>query len=1235
MTSGEDFLGTDRFRLLRRLGMGGMGVVYEAYDQKREKTVALKTLIHAEASYIYRLKNEFRSLADVVHPNLVSLYELMSDGKYWFFTMELVNGVNFLEYVRESEDFGTDAPVLSREELDTLETLPMPALSRAQPFNEVRLRLALRHLAEGLNVLHERGKLHRDIKPSNILVTPEGRLVILDFGLVTEIAQQKDDQSLSIVGTPSYMSPEQVSQRPASAATDWYSAGVMLYEALTGHLPFYGNLVDILVKKQSVEPPPPRELSPYIPEDLSSLCRDLLRLRPQSRPTGREVIRRLEGAAEKLAEPSPETPTTPDEQLVGREEHLRALEDAFLSVRKGSALTLYIYGTSGMGKSAIVSHFLQQLTKRDEGAVILEGRCYERESVPYKALDGVIDSLSKYLVSLPQLRADAFMPRDVQALARLFPVMLRVSSVLNAPQREQEIPDPIALRRRAFAALRELLGRISDRQPLVIYIDDLQWADADSAALLEELLRQPEAPRLFLIVSFRSEDIESKPFLKVLLEQIGGDTCRGISVDPLMENEARELTASFLPTELAARDSHIEDIVREAAGSPFFIEQLSRYSLTEETKRGITLVEMIEGRLQQQPAGARQFLETLGVAGRPMSPKVIHHASGLDGDEDFLISSLRAAKLLRSVGEDYGVELYHDRLREALVSSLNAESVRQIHRRLVQTLLLKGLDDPETLFDHYLGAGEQEQASRYAALAAKKAAEALAFDRAALFYQRALELAPAVGANRVELRAELAHALANAGSPAEAAKHYLEAARNIDQTRALDFQRRAAEQLLMGGHIDEGLRVIQTVLSAVGFKLSAGPKRALLSLLLRRLHLRLRGIDFVERDISEISKEEILRIDICWAVAAGLGMVDTIRAADFQTRHLLLALRAGELYRVARALNLEAGFTATAGKASMKRAAQLTGVAESLSKKSGHPHAIGLYSYTSGLVAFLIGQWQRAAEMLSEAEEILRYRCTGVTWEIASTQTFLLSSLIYLGEMREISLRVPVLLSAAEKRNNRYELTDLRTRVNLLWLLNDDPDEARRQVIEAMQKWTQKGFHRQHYNALLALTQIELYTGDGLVAWKHIAGQWPALSDSMILRVQIIRIEALHLKARCALAAAASGGAEAPQLIGIAERLARQISKEGMKWADPLAALVKAGVASLRKDNQLASSLLSTACAGFEDAHMKLYAAVARRRLGEITGEARLTDDADRWMQEQKIKDPVKITRMLAPGIRG
>src|SRR4029453_2170537 len=161
------------------------------------------------------------------------------------------------------------------------------------------------------------------------------------------------------------------------------------------------------------------------------------------------------------------------------------------------------------------------------------------------------------------------------------------------------------------------------------------------------------------------------------------------------------------------------------------------------------------------------------------------------------------------------------------------------------------------------------------------------------------------------------------------------------------------------------------------------------------------------------------------------------------------------------------------------------------------------------------------------------------------------------------------------------------------------------------------------------------YTGNGLVAWKQVSGEWPALSGSMMLRVQIIRIEALHLKARCALAAAASGGSDERRLIGIAESLARQISKEGMKGADPLASLVQAGVASVRNETDAAISLLSEACTGFADAHMKLYAAVAKRRLGEITGGAgcqHLIDEADEWMRDQKIKAPTKITPMAAPG---
>ena len=502
-----------------------MGVVYEAHDRETDKVVALKTLTRAEASHISRFKNEFRSLADVSHPNLVALYEFMADGQYWFFTMELVQGVNFLEYVRPGYHAkhmqSSKTPTLRKgshesdnehladyeaetRQLDSIRTTSMdelPDVPEDTSLSRVRLDLsrlsvAIRQLAEGLHGLHETGKLHRDIKPSNVLVTKEGRVVILDFGLVAEVEGKELHDSATLAGTPDYMSPEQGAQLPISRASDWYSVGVMLYQALTGRLPFAGKFFEVMMNKQNFDPPAPSELVTDIPPELDDLCVQLLRRKPDERPSGREVLRILgHGRTGPLQRPivsSPAPSLVETQSFVGREKQLRELEDAFAVVRRGQTVTVYLHGSSGMGKSALAQHFLDELREQEKNVVILEGRCYERESVPYKALDGVVDSLTKYLLSLPEAKAEALMPREVLALARLFPVMLQVDAVFNAPQRDHDIPDPFTLRRKAFGALRELLARISDRQPLVLYIDDLQWSDADSTTLLEDLLRPPD-----------------------------------------------------------------------------------------------------------------------------------------------------------------------------------------------------------------------------------------------------------------------------------------------------------------------------------------------------------------------------------------------------------------------------------------------------------------------------------------------------------------------------------------------------------------------------------------------------------------------------------------------------------------------------------------------------------------------------------------------------------------------
>ena len=1262
----HDFLGTARFRIRRRLGSGGMGVVYEAHDLETDKVVALKTLTRAEASNISRFKNEFRSLADVSHPNLAALYELMADGQYWFFTMELVLGGNFLEYVRPGytakRQQSSKTPTLRKSnssrgerladhEAETIELDSIRAghdlaesdrsysgaLARAA-LDLTRLRAAMRQLAEGLHALHETGKLHRDIKPSNVLVTAEGRVVILDFGLVAEVEGGRFKDSVTLAGTPDYMSPEQGAQLPISRASDWYSVGVILYQALTGRLPFSGKFFEVMMNKQNFDPPAPAELIKNIPADLNDLCVRLLRREPELRPSGRDILAALgQGKTGPLVAPimlPPAMSSIQTSRLIGRERELKELNEAFSFTLRGHTVTVYLHGSSGMGKSALAQRFLDQLRASQPDVVILEGRCYERESVPYKALDGVVDSLTRYLMLLPDADAKAILPREIHALARLFPVMQQVDSVFNAPHVEQEIPDPVTLRRKAFAALRELLGRIAERQPLVLYIDDLQWSDADSTSLLEDLLRPPDPPPLLLVSSFRSEDLQAKPFLKSLLEKAGSESCREVLVSALSKSEARSLVREVLGSNEASFEPFSDAILQEAGGNPFLLEQLARYAASSDqtATTGISLAMMLDARLGHLPSGARAFVEALAVAGRPINPEVAYHAAELSGDDAPLVSSLRAAQFLRTGGTEHTLELYHDRIRQTLASQLDPKKVIQIHRRLAQAIEARGMDDPEALFEHYLGAGERVRAAMHAAAAAKRAASALAFDRASAFYRRALELAPSRGAELVELTRGLAESLVNAGRPAEAAQAYLEVAQLSPAGQSLDFKRRAAQQLLMGGHIREGLDLIRSVLAAVGFTIPTGPRRALLSLLLKRVKIRLRGFKFTERDARDIAESDLVRIDTCWAVAAGLGAVDLIRGADFQSRHLLLALRAGEPYRVARAMAFEAAQIASRGGPARKRASYVARLAEELSQRVGHPHAIGLSIWASGVSAYLAGDWKKAGELCERAAEVLRDRCTGVPWEVTIAHRFMLSALLHQGEIAEVSRRVPRLLSAALEQGNLFAATDLRTRLNLIWLAQDDSDKARAEVIEALKAWPHEGFHLQHYSSLHALVQNELYTGDVEVAWRHVEGQWPDLEDSMLLRFQVLRIEAMHLRARAALASGVAAG-DAERL-HFAEQLAGKIEREKMAWANPFAALVRGAVAQQRSQTEVAAARLAEAVKGFEAADMRLYAASARRRLGEVKGEQgkALIAEADAWMANQGCKKPELITRMLAPG---
>src|SRR5207245_2004774 len=186
-----------------------------------------------------------------------------------------------------------------------------------------------------------------------------------------------------------------------------------------------------------------------------------------------------------------------------------------------------------------------------------------------------------------------------------------------------------------FACLRQLLVRLSAQQPVLVFIDDLQWADHDSMVLLEDVLRPPDPPHVLLIASFRTEDLASQPFLRALLEHAGTPACRACRLGPLTAADTMRLTETLFVSRSGPAAVHVATIIRESAGSPFLVEQMVRYALDSKDATGATgmgLAEMLESRMRALPEGARPLLATLAVAGRPVDAKVARVAAGLEGD---------------------------------------------------------------------------------------------------------------------------------------------------------------------------------------------------------------------------------------------------------------------------------------------------------------------------------------------------------------------------------------------------------------------------------------------------------------------------------------------------------------------------------------------------------------------------------------------------------------------------
>ncbi len=1259
---GGEVAAPERFEVRRRLGEGAFGEVFEAWDTERQSDVALKRLHRLHPTAIYRFKREFRALADVTHPNLVQLYELLSEGSDWFFTMELVRGTPLLEWLRpEASDLArtrdvSGAVTIDRAQPGGLEAFVDEAVTQAveapvAPFSldEPRTRSAFLQLVDGVAALHAAGKLHRDLKSQNVLVTPEGRVVLLDFGLVHELARdgRRDTHDADIVGTPLYMSPEQASGSPLTEAADWYAVGVALYVALTGQFPFEGGSLEVLVAKQTREPMAPSLFFPEVPPDLEALCMALLRRQPEERPKGPEIRARLA----RQAPSAPRVTLAPGERpFVGRERELGRLFDAARTARGGRPRTLFVHGRSGMGKSALVRHFLDRLMVEAPTTLILEGRCYASESLPYKALDSVVDRLGRHLAGLaPDALAD-LLPPHVGDLALLFPTLRRVRAIDTASVNVVLPPDPLERRRRALGALRELLARLAARRPVVVFVDDLQWGDADSALALSQLVQPPDAPPFLLLGTYRSEEAGTSPFLTTLgalAASVWDEPEERLAVDALTEADARALAAALLAQTGLEGDPRAARIVAEADGSPLFIDQLATamHEQRERVAEGaqpeddaqLALADVIGHRIAQLPEPARRLLDVLAIAGRPVTADVLRGASGLASLEGSGLRLLHVARLVRTRSTDgrEQVEIYHDRIRETAAACLSAEAAVAVHRGLATALEHSPEGDDETRMAHWRAAGEPARAFVYASRAAERAYTALAFDHAARLYRDALALRSADAPRDGHLESRLGDALRDAGRGAEAARAYAEAARlSADADAALELRRMAGEQYLAGGHLDDARRELSEVLGAVGMTFPQHPARALASFFAGRAQLRARGLAFTPRPAGSVRGRERLKMDVCWTIATGFAMIDPVRAGAFQSVHMLLALRSGDVGRVARALAVEVPFAATPGPGARARTAMLTRRAKTLAAEIDDPFLDGLLTSTVGGAAWLEGRWQDGYDLTARAADILRSRCTGVAW-LRDTNVIVVFDCLYrLGRWREVNEGVPALLADARMRGDLYmELYVLVKFASIGWLASGELAGRSEELAAALARWSNERFSLLHYWETYSQIEAALAAGRPAEAFAKARASAAGVRDSLLLQLQLYRISWTDVRGRAALALArAEAGPGREALLREAAGCVAALGREDVAWSRGLGALLDAGVKTTRGDRVAALAALHEAEARLALAGMGVHQSVARARRGELEDDTALLEAAHASLAAEGIADPRRIVALLAPG---
>jgi len=1139
---------TERFECIGLIGSGSMGDVYEAFDCERNMKVALKILHCLNSETLHQFKQEFRSLAELEHENLISLYELFQSDQHWYFSMEFIEGIDILSYCREQNC--ADISII---------------------------RSCFEQLAYGLDYLHQSGKIHRDLKPSNLRVTPQGKLKILDFGLVLEFTKLSLPQRLA--GTPAYMSPEQMTSQSLSPSSDWFSTGIILYELLTGNRPGTEQLSSQDVKS--------------LPNDLRKLRVGLTLQDPRKRPSKEEIFDLL-GLNNALL------PTKPSEIFIERQELLQRLNAHTPQSDTNKSSLVVLSGRSGEGKSSLAQSYLSKIGNSPD-TIILSSRCYDHETVQYPGIDGLVDELSRYLVSLPQSFLAKLAPKNLPFLIHIFPSLAKVvwPEQQGASPVEDDLP-PRLFRQKGARSLSQLLKNLANHSRLTLFIDDFHWAGEDSKTLLTLFSR--EIPSSLVLLTCRSEHSQFKPLLESvnsLAERASNLRFEHLKVSPLTRTETSELASQICHKQGCHAFTHDQliQIHNESGGHAYLVNELlwNNWDKKERSVRLDSLASILQARIAALSVKKRTLLEVVALSAIPLRTEWCYQLSNLHEFDPLLVRQLKDEKLISysEFGMNALVQPYHDAIRNAVVESLSDSKRVTCHQQLALHFQKQSeAIAPQTIAFHLEQAGDSNQAAGYFQRAGYQALETFAFEQAATYFRKALATHRSLPQLDVlEIRQRLAEALENAGRSYDAAEELRQLSTQVEENERAGLLRHAALLYCSSGHLNQGLDLLRDLLRNIGYGVHHGRRvRNGLSWIILQLTLtwKLRRIPKKQQIDSALAK----KADLFSAAASGLSLVDPFVAAHLRAKGTHFALRCGDADRLGKALAFNASYQSSGSHLLWKHVEQTDSLVRELCENANTPQARGIYLMARGVIIGHRGHLIEAIDVLKQSEQILVKECRGVWWELAIVRTSLMWNLSLSGDLLELNMFIQGFLEETRQRNDLFMSANMHTYpIPLILLSQNKPKEAAKIADKAITEWSQNpGFHIQHYTHMVGRAMIYLYEGDGKKASRFFEDKWNGFMNSGMFLFPYIRMWSLDARITVGIGAANAAKGTSEKYLKLIRTWIKSLRKTPLEIAPVLALRFEGVLAHLQGNSDIAEKLLSQASSKLRRHNLNTYA---------------------------------------------